>query len=122
MHARLERVKTHVQSNKTAYIVGGTCLVVGALGTMVVNRTGVQLAISNPGIINWRPSAMNLQINITRPGPKAFVIQCAETQEIWPSLRQAAKDLGHNPGTLSAHLKGKIPDVGGLHLEKVGEV
>ena len=36
--------------------------------------------------------------------------------------RGAAEDLGISRGALGDHLKGKFPDVNGLHFEKLAEI
>lgn len=121
MNQKNETIKKHFRENKKVYIVGSISFVIGAASVFLVTRSG-NISISNPALLNWKPAANTIQITMTRPGPKSFVIQALETQQTWPSLRAAAKDLGHNPGTLSAHLKGLIPDINGLHLVKVAEI
>lgn len=117
----MTKIGTHLKKNKNAYIACGVTAVVAGLGVLLVSRSG-NVSISNPAVVNWKPIANTVQVSMTRPGPKAFVVQCLENQKMWPSLRATAKDIGHNPGTLSAHLKGLVPDIDGLHYEKLAEI
>lgn len=120
-HNIINRVKNHVKENKSAYIAGGVCLLIGSVGTALAFHNA-NISIANPAIVNYKPIANTIQVSMTRPGPKSFIVQCLEDQKTWPSLRQAAKDLNVNPSELSKHLKGGVPAVNGLHFEKLGEV
>lgn len=118
---KLEQIKTHLSENKTAYILGGSVVVVGIAGGFILGSRG-QISISNPAMINYKPIANTVQVQMTRPGPKAFVVQCIETQEVWPSIRQAAKDLGIDRGTLAKHLAGEYGSAAGKTFTKVAEI
>lgn len=122
MSEKTEKIKKHFQDNKKTYIIGGSCLAVGVVVGVIISRQTVQVAVANPALVNWKPVSNIVQVQMVRPGPKAFVVQCIETQKTWPSIREAAKDLGINPGKLSSHLIGKFSDVNGLHFEKLAEI
>lgn len=118
---KLEQIKTHLSENKKAYIIGGSAATIGIAAGLILGSRG-QVSISNPAIINYKPIANTVQVQMTRPGPKAFVVQCAETQEVWPSIRQAAKDLGIDRGTLAKHLAGEYASAAGQTFAKVAEI
>jgi hypothetical protein len=121
MGKKKEQIKKHFVDNQKLYIGVGIGIVVTAVA-VVVFKTSPQVAITNPALVNWKPTSNIIQVQMVRPGPKSFVIQCLETQRTWPSMREAAKDLGINPMAISNHLKGKFPDAGGLHFEKLAEI
>jgi len=125
---KIDKFKKHVKDHKEAYIVGGLGVVVTAAVTYLVvsgNEKTVNLINEFNGDFKDSPiTNINqfIEIQMVRPGPKSFVIQCLETQKTWPSIRSAAEDLGVNPGKLGSHLKGKFPDVDGLTFTKVAEI
>lgn len=122
MSEKIEKIKSHFRDNKKSYIVGGSCLVVGVAVGVVICKQSTQIAVANPAIVNWKPVSNIVQVQMVRPGPKSFVIQCVEDQRVWPSLRAAAEDLGVHPNIVSKHLKGTYDTVKDLHLEKVAEL
>lgn len=117
----MSKVKEHFKKHKTSYIVGGSCLVVGA-GLGVLFKGGQLLINDSLKVQIASPTTNNITMTMTRPGPKSFVIQCSENQKVWPSIRSAAKDLGVEPSVISKHLKGLKDSVDGLHFEKLHEV
>lgn len=118
--SKIENIKNHVRENKKVYLIGGGFVVVGAAGFILGSRG--QISIANPAVVNYKPIANTVQVQMTRPGPKAFVVQCVETQEVWPSIRQAAKDLGIDRGALAKHLAGEYDSAAGKTFTKVAEI
>lgn len=118
---KMDKIKTHFDENKKAYIIGGSVVVVGIAGGFILGNRG-QVSISNPAMINYKPVANTVQVQMDRPGPKSFMVQCLENQQTYPSLRQAAKDLGVNVRELSDHIRGLQDSVAGLHFEKKAEL
>lgn len=119
--SKIETVKNHVRENKKAYIIGGSAAAAGIAAGLILGYRG-QISIANPAVINYKPVANTVQVQMTRPGPKAFVVQCVETQEVWPSIRQAAKDLGIDRGALAKHLAGEYASAAGKTFTKVAEI
>lgn len=119
--SKIESIKTHVREHKKAYIIGGSAAAAGITAGLILGSRG-QISIANPAMINYKPIANTVQVQMTRPGPKAFVIQCVETQEVWPSIRQAAKALEIDRGTLAKHLAGEYASAAGKTFTKVAEV
>lgn len=122
MGEKTDKIKKHLKDHKAVYITGGVCLAVGVTAGIVLGRGGIQIAVANPAVMNWKPVANTIQINMTRPGPKSFVVQCLESQKVWPSIRAAAKDLGIPHNIIAEHLKGTHPDAKGLHFVKLSEI
>lgn len=122
MKEKLKEVGNHLRENKKLYLTGVACLVVGVVGTLLLVKQSNQISISNPALVNWKPNANTIQVNMVRPGPKSFVVQCHETQQTWPSIHQAAESLGLNPSEISKHLKGERMNVDGLHFAKLAEI
>ena len=116
-----DKVKTHFRENKKVYLAfaGGVLLVYVANGRRdgdsysqrVIGKSGDMTITNN-----------KIEVQMTRPGPKSYVVQCLENQATYPSLRAAARENGVSHGLLSGHLKGDIPDVNGKHYEKVAEI
>ena len=117
------RITTHFKENRKVYL-GVTVGVLGCGALMYVGHRAdimnkpMALAIGSQNIV----SQTNINVAMTRPGPKAYVVQCVEDQRVWASLRQAANDLGVNPARISEQLAGKIDHVHGLTFCKLGEV
>jgi hypothetical protein len=120
MGKKVEKVKKHFSENKQLYIGIGIGVVVTVVSVVICRST--QIAITNPALVNWKPVSNVVQVQMIRPGPKSFVIQCLETQKTWPSMRAAAKDLGLHPSAITNHINGKFPDAGGFHFEKLAEI
>lgn len=119
---KTEKIKKHFSDNKKLYLGVGIGVTVTAVAVVVFRSASTQVAITNPALVNWKPVSNVIQVQMVRPGPKAFVIQCLEDQRVWPSIRAAADDLNISASSLGSHLKGKFPDAGGLHFEKLAEV
>ena len=73
----VDKVKNHFKKHKNKYLIGlGAVACVGVgYGLRPENS---QVSISNPALINYRPSSNTVQVQMTRPGPKSFVVQCLE--------------------------------------------
>lgn len=122
MSEKIDRIKKHFVDNKKTYIVGGVGVAIGVAVGVVICKQSTQIAVANPAVVNWKPVSNIVQVQMVRPGPKSFVVQCIEDQRVWPSLRAAADDLGVHPNIISKHLKGAYDTVKDLHLEKVAEL
>ena len=120
----LEKTKFHLKKHKTAYLVGAGVVagvVLGAIVTAVTKQGNA--AMQNVVAFKTGDISQNvIQVAMTRPGPKSFVVQCLDTQATFPSLRAAASELGINPGELSKHLSGNLPTAGGLTFAKLAEI
>lgn len=125
MHSRIEKIKNHLQENKKVYIGTGVGLVVGAATTVVICKFRAQPAdmqVNNKiqQILSYKPQA-TLEVYIEALGDPGNIIQDTTTGTIWASQNQTAKALGVNPARVSEHLAGKIPDINGHVLTKLGK-
>lgn len=126
--SRWGKIKAHVKSNEDRYtsfaagVVSGAVLF-GVHATLRGCAPG-QVSISNPALINIKPESTTnqIQVNMLRPGPKSHVVQCVETGAVFPSIRQAGRDLGIPASVISGHLNGKLDNAGGLHFDKIDEL
>lgn len=118
MGQRIEKVKQHFCDNKKAYFACGLT----AATTYYLTRSGDQVRVDTHNIKINSPTNNVVEVQMVRPGPKSYVVQCRETQATYPSLRAAARAADINPGELSKHLKGDVPSVNGLHYDKLTEV
>lgn len=117
-----DKIKQHLSRNKKTYIVGGAGLLVGATTGFLLCKNGIQIVDSGKLVhIQWK-SPNTVHVEMVRPGPKSFVVQCEESQLVYPSVRAAAKDLGMAPSIISKNLKGEYPDAKGFHFVKLSEV
>lgn len=55
-------------------------------------------------------------------GHPGWPVRCIETGQKWLTQGAAAKDLGVSEGLMSGHVQGKIPDIFGLHIERMSLV
>lgn len=126
--SRWNKIKAHVKRNEDRY----TSFAAGAVSGAVLfgvhatlrGRDSGQVSISNPALINIKPESTTnqIQVNMLRPGPKSHVVQCVETGAVFPSIRQAGRDLGIPASVISGHLNGKLDNAGGLHFDKIDEL
>lgn len=120
----LEKTKAHLKKHKTAYLVTAGVVAGVVLGAVVtaVLKNGNSATQTVVAFKTGDVSQNVIQVVMTRPGPKSFVVQCLDNQATYPSLRAAAAELGINPGELSKHLSGKLPTAGGLTFAKLAEI
>lgn len=121
---RTQKIKGHFKKHKVVYIGVGVGVAIGATATLVVcsGKTGNQAVQKVTALKTGNITQNVVQVQMVRPGPKSFVVQCLETQATWPSIRQAAKDTGLNASDISQHLKGARDTVGGFTFIKLDEL
>jgi hypothetical protein len=140
---KLEKIKTHVAEHKEAYIVGALGIggmVVSAVFTTTImrGRYSNALGVLEPGALGVSGEQVKVQthplifslfmkdsgnaittIETGRRGHPGFVTEIIETGEIFPSHNATAKHLGVYPSLISDNIKGKNPDVDGLHFRHI---
>lgn len=127
--SKIESIKNHVRENKKAYIIGGTAVGVGAavgVGYILGVRTtpkDVETLITPSNTINgpaWKP-VQTIEVYVEALGDPGNIIQDLTTGTIYASQGQAARALGVQPARVSDHLNGRLADVGGHILQKLGK-
>ena len=126
MSARTEKIKKHFHENKKVYIAGGVCLVVGgvagAIGGVFSSRKGIAMVVDAYKLqINSPTTNIITQFILPALGDPGNVVQCLETGTTYASQGQAARELGVSATNVGNHLRGKIPDLNGLHLKVLGK-
>lgn len=106
----------HYQSHKEAYLVGAffafgaVCFGAGALSGPKV----IQVIYKSPGAIQT--------VDLVRRMHPGYRVLCKETGEQWASIRRAASIHEVSVAHFMKHLRGELPDIGGLHFENLGEM
>jgi len=114
-----ERTKQHLKDNKEAYIVGGTCLVVGCVAGIALANNAEVIQIVDAFKVQIASPTTN--IVIAALGDPGNVVQSLTTKEVWASQGAAARALGVAPARIVEHLAGKIPNVSGHELKILGK-
>jgi hypothetical protein len=130
MKERIEKIKQHIRDNREIYIAAGAGLVAGAGITLLITRgrhagiQGVPGTAENSVFVRpfnfLSPNTILTVFEREGRGHPGYIIQCLETGETFPSQVQAANVMNIPETLLSAHLRGKFPDVDGLHFERLG--
>src|SRR3954463_16276029 len=97
---RLARAKQHLKDNKTIYLVGGGCLVVGTLigGAVVFRRFGgfpleISQTAKNQALINWKPEITQVAL-IKKCCPDPIPVRDLLTGMDYPSISEAVRKTG----------------------------
>ena len=115
---RTNRVKQHLQENKTTYLVGAGCLAAGYFlrkpQVITVISEGAAPVFNNTPLI--APVMNNIVHNtVNNGGYSRKIIRCVETDELWPSMSKAAEAAGHTLQAMSRHIHGYNDHLDGLH-------
>lgn len=119
-------VKSHFEKHKTTYAVAASSLLVGtAIGALYVIKTrggeGDFSSVNNV-IRGFHYKSTNvIQTSLERRGHPGNLVKCLTNGEVYASQHRAADALDIDPGQLSRHLNGHIPNVKGLKFEVLGE-
>lgn len=123
--SKFEKFKNHLREHKKEYLIGGGCLVLGAVGGAILVASGgsYQPTQKVTNILAKGTTVNQTQINvhIEALGDPGNIVQDLDTGTIYASQGQAARELGVNPARLSEHLKGKTDNVNGHRLTKLGK-
>lgn len=116
---RLSRVKAHIIENKRVYLTGGAGFVLGAAAVyfrtddpMVSNKQVQYIAVNSP---------QTMEVFIEALGDPGNIVQDIDTGTVYASQGQAARALGVSPSRVSDHLLGRLDNVGGHRLVKLGK-
>ncbi len=122
MSERFEKVKNYLKENKTVYLVGVGGVIVGALGVFLTRGGGVQIVDSMKfTLIQWKSPHTSTTILIPQGNGYGYKVKDTTTGSLYPSQGSAARALGVWPSVVSGHLTGKLDDVNGHVLERIGD-
>jgi hypothetical protein len=123
---KFQNIKNHLKNNKTVYITGAICLVVGAAGTLLYSQKVVASSqeAKNIALVNWKTLTFQQQTTIVElpsRGHRGNVILNDKTGRVYGSQNEAAKNLGVSSSAISRHLHGDWESVNGTTLTNLGE-
>lgn len=113
--SKVQKIKTHIKENKKTYIVGGVCFLVGAASvyfTSITAGEGPQV-LQRVTQFGFRNEANPVIINLIERSTPSKPVHLVGTDRFFNSLSEAARETGHPLSTLSKHINGLIPNVGG---------
>jgi hypothetical protein len=123
--SRARSAKEHVSRNKAAYITGGVCLVIGAVGgAAAVRQVSVSPKLQNVALLNWKPLNVLFQtivVELPARGHRGLAIVDTTSKKVYASLNETAAALGVSPTTVRNHLNGLKDDIDGHILQVLGE-
>ncbi len=116
------RIKEHFCRHQKLYLgiaigVAASCVVIHLHKTKVRQTISIGYG-ATVGDITFGD---RLDIHVARKIHPGYVLQCQETQIIFPSIRAAAKSMGLSYKLLLKHAKGLISDVDGFHFDVLGD-
>jgi hypothetical protein len=132
-----DKATEHWHEHKEIYIVAIMCFGAGVLAGITsslmrsnIPRGGMGEDVARGGTINTASLIFRNQgtVNVTTVldregrGHPGWPCRNLETKKVFFSQREAALAFDIPEGLLSGHLKGKFPDVDGLHFERVNLV
>lgn len=117
---KFEQVKEHIKENKSAYISGGVCLVIGAVGgyTLFKNKEAAQFVqkIVQVGVGNRANATI---INFVERSTPSRPVHLVGTDLYFPSLSEAARQTGHNVSMISKNVNGYLDSLNGDVFEAI---
>lgn len=119
----LEKTRKHLRENKKVYIAGAIGVAAGAVAVLLLAKDGsplVRNSNENKALLIWKPK-QTIEVFIEALGDPGNIIQDTTTGTIYASQNQAAIALGVYPARISEHISGKLPDIKGHVLEKIGK-
>ena len=131
LKAKATAVKKHVEEHCFAYIAVTGAAVAGITCCIMRGRHAEIPRVSDgPDTVTVRPlsffsrqeNTITTVIEREGRGHPGYRVRCLETGEEFASQGEAARALKALPAIVSGHLKGKVDDVHGHHLERIREV
>jgi hypothetical protein len=131
MNDKIQSVKDHISRNKTIYISTGISIAIAGITCAIMRSNiargvmdgsdarGVSANIASHNFLN--KSTINVTTVLDREGSghPGWPVRNLETKQIFFSQKEASNYFDVPESVLSGHLKGKFPDVDGLHFERV---
>lgn len=113
-------IKAHVKENKTAYITGATCLVIGVLGgTAYAKRGEISQVVKQNNVLCWRPQQNVVQVAFQERSTPSKPIVNKTTNAAYGSVHEAARQTGIDRSLISKNINGHIPDAKGQVFEAI---
>ena len=111
-----EKIKTHYEKHKTAYLIVGLGFMIIATAlitrhivrrndiklTSLSGRDVVQLALADESQINIASQVFNIKENSV--SPLSYIISCDQTGEWFKSQAEACRMFGISPSRMSDHI------------------
>lgn len=114
---RIERIKKHVKDNKNVYIVGATCLTVGALSGALLAKNADVINITAEGaghqIVGKAKTVNQIMVEMVERSTPSKPVHLVGTNLYFNSLSEAARETGHHLSLISRNINGHIPDING---------
>lgn len=126
--SKAERIKRHIKRHQVSYSIGATLIFAG-ITCLILRGRGAglpEITASRSETVVTRPlfffSNNNQIITVTQRlgrGRPGNLVHCLETNRDYASQTLAAASQGVSHKIMHLHLNGKLPDVNGLHFERV---
>lgn len=114
--SKFESIKNHIRENKKVYVVGASCLAVGAgVGAVLVNTGSISIAVSGDKnqIVGKARTVNQVMVELVERSTPSKPVHLEGTNLYFSSLNEAARETGHSISKLSRHINGHIPDING---------
>jgi hypothetical protein len=110
----IDKVKTHVKTYKTTYIVGATCLTIGVLSGIALIRTvDISVVGNNNQVVGKAKNVTQVVVEMVERSTPSKPVHLVGTNLYFNSLNEAARETGHSLSKLSRHINGHLPDIDG---------
>lgn len=132
MSEKMDRFKKHIRDHQVRYSCIVTAIVVAGITVIIMRsnaaRGGARESfnarggLTNTASFNFcNKPTINVTTVVDREGRghPGWPVRNLETKRICLSQREAAREFDIPESVLSGHLKGRFPDVDGLHFERV---
>ena len=116
----IENIKTY----KSLYITGGSCLVIGVVGGVLLKNSSGTKVVDMFNVKLFSPTnniANTINVKIPKPGNSGNMLYCHQNHTAYPSQRSAAKALSLNESSISQYLQGRWPSPKGYTFDKLAE-
>jgi peptide subunit release factor 1 (eRF1) len=116
----IQEILKHLNENKTAYIAGFSCFVVGAVGTyLVVSDKDAGTTIQKITQIGMGNRVNTSIVNFVEKSTPSKPVHLVGTDLYFPSLSEAARQTGHNVSMISKNVNGYIDNLNGDIFEVI---
>lgn len=111
-----DKIKSHFQRNKKAYIIGTSGLIIGVgVGAALVYTGSINISVVGDGnqVIGKAKTVHQMTINLVENSTPSKPVHLVGTNLYFNSLSEAARETGHALSKISKNVNGHIPDVNG---------